>query len=772
MFGSARSAHGILLTVTTAVVVLAVAGCGKSNNDGARPRQVQPPAPTVVKTSGNTTANPPAVVPGKPAPTAGKPAATANWKPRTPAQIRTQGNFLKSSGSLYLRQHQNNPMEWYPWGPEALARSKAENKPIFLSIGYSSCHWCHVMEHEVFEKDPVATYMNTHFVNIKVDREERPDLDTIYMDAVVAMTGRGGWPMTVFLTPDLKPFKGGTYFPEARFMRLVQGVQHQFTTDRATIEAEGTKYAKRISAGPRLFGAGAMSVDILKAAPDRSIGAFDTQWGGFRQRTKFPTPSRWGFLMNHYRKFGDPAVGKQVDLTLEKMATGGVYDHVGGGFHRYSVDRKWMVPHFEKMLYDNGQLIELYVNAAATFGKPLYREVAVDIMEFMLRDMRDPKGAFYASYDADSGGVEGTFYVWTAAQLKAVAGERDGAALAEILDVTPQGNFEHNTTVVSRGRRDLGLISKKLGRPVKELAGVWPKWRATLREVRAKRTWPGLDKKIVTAWNGLAIAGFASGYALTGDVRFRRAAEEASEYLWKTHRRSDGSVYRVSNNGRAEHVGILDDYTFWADGLVSLFMATQDPKHLERALLLVAEVDKRFKEPNGAWFLTEVGAEAPLGRQVDPSDSVRPSGMSRMLRTLMRLASLQGDAAKFKRVDAVLTKYMGLVRGSGLGAAGWLDVGLMNAGPMYEVVIAGDRANAATQALVGVLTKRQPLWAVRAEVPAEGPDEALKKLMPPTFGKVARKGKPHAYVCVLGSCKKPTSNVAEFEKQLMDGWRF
>jgi len=661
-------------------------------------------------------------------------------------------------------------LEWYPWGPEALGRAKAENKPIFLSIGYASCHWCHVMEHEVFEKEAVATFMNANFVNIKVDREERPDLDKVYMDAVVAMTGRGGWPMTVFLTPELKPFKGGTYFPEDRFMRLARSVLRQFKTDRATIDAEGAKYARNISAGPMMFDAGAMSEDFLKGAPLRAMRNFDTQWGGFRQRTKFPTPSRWSFFLNHFRKWGDPALGKQVELTLRQMATGGIYDHVGGGFHRYSVERTWMIPHFEKMLYDNGQLIELYANAHVAFGQALFKDVAVDIMDFMMREMQDPQGGFYASYDADSGGEEGTFYVWTPKQLQAVAGEQDGKALAEILNVTAQGNFEHKTTVLSRGRRALDIIAAKLGRPVDELKGLWPKYRTKLREVRSKRVWPGLDKKIVTAWNGLAIAGFAKGYAITGEARYRQAAEKAAEYLWRVHRRSDGGVYRVSNAGKAEHVGVLDDYAFWADGLLALFQATGDQTHLTRAVALIEQANRRFEEPNGAWYLTEATAEAPLGRQIDTRDAVRPSGNARMLRALMQLAALQGSEKHFKRVKKTLNSYMGLLRSSVMSVGGWLDVGLMDLGPYYEVVIAGDPGSAATKALRAALQTRMPTWVVSVDVPAAGADEATQALLPPAFGKTARKGQPHAYVCVRGSCKKPTADVTEFTKQFMDGW--
>ncbi len=753
-----------VVAIASAFILTAASGCGRSERQATAPPTTQPPAPQTVSPA----AGQPSTTRSGTAPAASQ----ARWSPRTTEQIKRDGNFLKSSGSLYLRQHQNNPMEWYPWGPRALARAKAENKPIFLSIGYASCHWCHVMEHEVFEKDAVASYMNQHFINIKVDREERPDLYTIYMDAVVAMTGRGGWPMTVFLTPDLKPFKGGTYFPQKRFMRLVRGVLAQFTTDRATIEAEGEKYARRISAGPQISSAaGAMSADFLRGVPNRIVNHFDLEWGGLSQRTKFPTPARWSFLLNHYRKWGDERIGEQVELTLRKMATGGMYDHLGGGFHRYSVEKTWMIPHFEKMLYDNGQLIELYVNGYATFGAPLFRDVAVDIMEFMMREMQDPEGGFYASYDADSGGEEGTFYVWTSAQLKAVAGPRDGAALAEILDVTSRGNFEHGTTVLSRGRRSLKLIATRLKRPVSELSGLWAKWRVKLREVRAKRVWPGLDKKIVTAWNGLAIAGFARGYTMTGNDAFRKAAERAADYLWRVHRRADGGVYRVSNGGKPEHPGILDDYSFWADGLMALFQATGDRVHLERALTLLEEADKRFAEPNGAWYLSEAGVEAPLGRQIDVHDSVRPSGISRMLRTLMHVAALQGSERHFVRVEKVLNSYMAVIRRSGLSVGGWLDVGLLKVGPLYEVIIAGDPADPGTVALRNALRAKQPTWAVTFEVPAAGPAEATRKLLPPSFGKSAKNGRSHAYVCVRGSCKKPTSDVAELTKQFMDGWK-
>ena len=369
--------------------------------------------------------------------------------PRSPAVIRRDGNHLVGAGSVYLAQHAHNPVDWYPWSREALDRARSEDKPIFLSIGYSSCHWCHVMEAEVFEKDDIAEFLNAHFVSIKVDREERPDLDEVYMEALTSMTGSGGWPMSLFLTPGLKPFFGATYLPHDRFQSVAGKAAEQFGVARSEIEASAEQVAQGI--GRRIAQEGATTAspirpDELHALATAALGHIDAQWGGFRGKTKFPTPVRWAFLLHAARKWGDGSLREALRKTLDAMAAGGIRDPIGGGFHRYSTDPQWQTPHFEKMLYDNAQLATLYVEAGLALAEPRYIAVATDTLDFLLRDMQAPDGAFQASIDADSGGREGAYYVFTRDELLRIGGPRDGDMLARLLGIAPTGPFDGAST--------------------------------------------------------------------------------------------------------------------------------------------------------------------------------------------------------------------------------------------------------------------------------------------------------------------------------------
>jgi hypothetical protein len=690
------------------------------------------------------------------------------WKLKTPAQIRKEGNFLKESGSLYLRQHAQNPMEWYGWCEEAIARALAEDKPIFLSIGYSSCHWCHVMEHEVFEEDEVAEYMNEHFVNIKVDREERPDIDAIYMDAVLKMKGRGGWPMSMVLTPSLKPFVGGTYFPKARFMTLMKQTVERFKTDRNGVEEKSheifSEIAKAVDGNPhRVFNERA-----LRAIMRRALDALDKEHGGLQGQMKFPTPMRWRYLVDAYRKWGNKDLAAGLRLTLDKMSQGGLHDHVGGGFHRYTVDKTWTVPHFEKMLYDNGQLASLFFEAGAAFDQPRYTRIGVMTADFMIKEMLDPKGGFYSSYDADSGGAEGTFYVWTPAQLRKVAGDRDGTALAAVMGVTAEGNFEHHTSVVTL-RADLTAVSKSLKRPVEELKTLFDTWRPTLYQVRTKRIWPGLDTKLVTGWNGLALSGIAKAYIATREARYLEAAVKTANRIWKLHRKGDGTLARASNDGVTSEKAILDDYAFFAVGLLDLFEACGNTVYLERAKAIVAKADTLFKRPGAGWFQTVEGDTSLLFRHFEPYDSVRPAGNSQMLEAHLRLAGLTGSSAHYNTVKDTLAYYTETLTRSGLGMGGWASVALRYQGPFYEVVIAGDAGQ--RKALDAAWRTLKPSWTVKVDVPSAGASPAMVAALPPVSGKKSQSGSAMAYVCIRGACKQPTSDPKVFRAQLTDGWK-
>ena len=676
--------------------------------------------------------------------------------PRTPDRIRSEGNRLSGVGSLYLRQHGHNPIDWFPWGDEALDKSRAEDKPIFLSIGYSSCHWCHVMEHEVFEHDDVAAFVNEHFVCIKVDREERPDLDAVYMEAVQAMTGRGGWPMSVFLTPDLEPFWGGTYVPHDAFLELCGAVASHWSTARDDLAKQAADLAAHVKRVPHGDDGTAADLALVDGVAARALQSYDPEWGGFRQSQKFPTPLRWRFLLHQARRTGDERALKALRHTLQAMDSGGIHDHLGGAFHRYTTEPTWLVPHFEIMLYDNAQLADLYLEAGQVDGDGRFEQTGLGVLDFVLRAMKAPEGGFYASFDADSGGEEGSFYVWTPAEIAAVAGP-DGPALADLLGVTPGGNFEGASILT---RRTDETVAPEL----------FERWREALYAVRSERTWPGLDRKIVTAWNGLTISALARALTVSGDDRYGAAAEKAADYLWRVHRDAEGRLARASTDGKVSGDGVLDDYAFLAAGLLDLYGATQDARHLERAIELVATARAQFARREGGFFLTPDDVSAPLGRRVDVFDSVEPSGASAMVRTLVVLGNLLGDPGMIAEADRALAAHAGLMARAGMEMAWWADALLWRTAPFYDVVIAGDPDAGDTLALMRVYREVAPSHAVLTQVPAVGADALLRTLLPSTADKTALDGRATAYVCVLGTCRSPVHGPDELKALLLEGW--
>ena len=684
----------------------------------------------------------------------GRPAASAPAAPRTPEQIRREGNHLAGAGSAYLRQHSHNPVDWYSWGPEALALAVKLDRPIFLSIGYVSCHWCHVMEKEVFEQDDAAAFLNEHFISVKVDREERPDLDSVYMEAVQAMTGSGGWPMTVILTPSLRPFFGGTYFPHERFLQLVQSAEDQFHNARNEVETRGAEVSKRIASAEPSGGPSGFEPGELRALAQRALADVDPSFGGFRGRTKFPTPIKWRFLLDAYRKWGDKDIEIAVRKTLDAMASGGIHDHVGGGFFRYSTEPTWTIPHFEKMLYDNAQLATLYLEAAAAFDEPRYRQIGLDTLDFLLRDMRTREPGFGASFDADAGGREGATYLFTPTELRSVAGEQEGRMLAVVLGVTDTGNFEGSNVPTLRS-----------GHPKAGDLDLWNRWQPKLLEARQRRSQPSFDPKVVTAWNGLAIGALAFGYRVAGEQRFLDASEQAADAVWRLNHRASGELVRASDDGRPGDAAVLDDFAFLASGLVDLFEATSKPSYLERAVTLAAEAMARFSNPSGAWFLTAGSDQEPLGRRLDVSDGVEPSGNAAMILLLQRLSALTGRSDLGEAAGRALQRYAGTIRARGLDMAGWLEGVLLDEGPFYELVVVGKGGP-----LAEVWNQLLPSWTTGVRVPSGGLAAELEKLMPTASGKRDRAGVPLAYVCVRGSCKEPTSDPAKLRAQLLKGW--
>ncbi len=697
----------------------------------------------------------------------------ADAGPRTVEDIRRDGNHLKDQSSLYLLQHAHNPLNWYPWGDEALDRAKAEDKPIFLSIGYSSCHWCHVMEHEVFEDDEVARFMNETFICIKVDREERPDLDKVYMDAVQTITGRGGWPMSVFLTPDLKPFHGGTYFPREQFMDLVHQISDFYDNKRPALERQADQIVNKVAGRlPSILpGAGTVMDDaFLVRAVERGMQGFDGANGGFQQRQKFPTPVKWRFLLHEYRRRGDADLRAQIEQTLGAMQGGGIQDHVGGGFHRYTVDSDWTVPHFEKMLYDNGQLSGLFIEAGVAFERADFTATGLDVLDFILAEMTDEDGGFYSSYDADSGGEEGSYYVWSPSEIIAAVGEEDGEVLAEVLGVSDKGNFEHTGKSVLTYRADLQQIAEANHRTLDDVKGLLADHREQLRKVRSDRTPPGLDRKVVTSWNGLTIASMAQGYAVTDDKKYLKGAQSAADFLLDKHRRDDGTLWRASNNGELSGDGVLDDYAFFSDGLLELYQVSGETKYLAAARELMDHARQDFQRDGApGYYLASSRADSPLGRTVDYYDSVIPSGNAVMFRVLIKLAAITGESEYLNEARDGLDGWSGMLDRGGLELAGWLDAAACLVSPYYDVVIAGDDDQA--EALRRAFLSRLPASAVLSLVPAKGASKDLLRVAPALADKKAMDNKSTAYVCEFGVCQAPTSDAAVMMAQVLEGWR-
>jgi uncharacterized protein YyaL (SSP411 family) len=554
---------------------------------------------------------------------------------QTPTESKQPANHLIGSTSPYLLQHAHNPVDWYPWGPEALELAKRENRPIFLSIGYSACHWCHVMEREDFESEEISKVLNQNFVCIKVDREERPDIDSQYMTALQMMTGSGGWPMSVWLTPDLKPFYGGTYYPAADFKPLLQKIAAVWSADPAKVRAVADQYSlgmKQAMEATTRKTTAAIPANSMVQATAVYLSDFDQFNGGFGSKPKFPQAPRLRFLLDQFRRNQNPLILALLTRTLDSMAHGGIYDQLGGGFHRYSTDPKWLVPHFEKMLYDQSQMAQVYLDAYELTHESLYREVAQGTLDFVLREMTDPKtGAFYATLDADSEGEEGKFYVWTTAQIEVVLGKADAESFEKAYGVTIAGNFEG-------GRNVLSVPAPLSAAQAAALAPL----RAKLLAARGTRIRPNTDDKIVTAWNGLMIGAFAKGYTVTHDERYHTAAVHAADFLTKTLTKSDGSLVRAARQGAPGTVSaFLDDYAFAADGMLDLYAATREDRYRKQAQTLTEQMLRRFWDKNGAGgFLIQGPSGAPIAQSRSGEDDATPSPTGTAAQVLARLAAL------------------------------------------------------------------------------------------------------------------------------------
>jgi uncharacterized protein len=697
-------------------------------------------------------------------------------------------NRLAQETSPYLLQHAHNPVDWYPWGAEALARAREADRPIFLSIGYAACHWCHVMERESFEDEDTAADLNRDFVAIKVDREERPDLDAIYMDAVQAVTGQGGWPMSVFLTPDGRPFYGGTYFPpEPRhgmpsFRQLLARIGEIWRDDRVQVEASATRLAEHIRAGQvgparlgealgRDPGAGgemrrddapgtASDAHLLGATAALESG-FDARHGGWGGAPKFPQSMAVEFLLREHLRTRDARPLVMARRTLDAMAAGGIYDQLGGGFARYATDAQWLVPHFEKMLYDNAQLARVYLHAWQATGEGRYREVARETLDFMARELRHPTdGAFASSLDADTLGEEGATFVWRHDEVRAHLGA-EADLFSAAYDVSAGGNWEGRT--ILRRVVDDAALAATFDRTSAAVAATLAASRATLLAARDARPQPGRDDKVLSAWNGLAIGAFAEAGRALGEERYTTIAAQAADFILRHSRTPEGRLLRSWKDGRASQAGVLEDHSHLADGLLALYEATFDERWFRAAREMADLVLDHFGDPEGGFHDTADDAEALIARPRGLQDNALPSGSSMTCLVLLRLGALTGEDRYRAAAEAALSPIGPLAARHPAAFANWLLALQLASAPIDEVAIVGDPATPDTQALLEVVFD-----GLRArQVVALSPNPAASAV-PLLHDRPMLDGRATAYVCRRFACRQPVTEPADLAAQLAD----
>jgi hypothetical protein len=662
-------------------------------------------------------------------------------------------NRLARETSPYLLQHAHNPVDWYPWGEEAFARARAEDKPVLLSVGYSACHWCHVMERESFGNPEIAAVMNAGFVSVKVDREERPDVDHIYMQAVQSLTGHGGWPMTVFLTPDGTPFYGGTYFPpEDRhglpgFPRLLAALAEAWQSRRAEVVQSGRELAESLGQTDRLRRAATLLGDEQLFAAFQGISSqFDEEWGGLGGAPKFPQPMIWEFVLRFFKRTGNPYAQRMVHTTLIRMARGGMYDQLGGGFARYSVDPHWMIPHFEKMLYDNAQLASLYLHAWLAFGDPECLRVCEETLDYVLRDMTDPAGGFYSAEDADSEGHEGKFYVWTADEIRAVLGPDADRALA-YWGVDRGPNFEGKSNLFVAGEPDPESVA-----PL----------RKRLLEARAKRVRPGRDDKVLAAWNGLACRVLAEAGRALGRADYVAAAVRNAEFLLGSMRR-DGRLQRSWKAGQARLKGYLEDYAMVAAALIDVYEATFERRWLDAARELADDMVRLFWDGElDGFYDTGHDHERLIVRPRNLFDNAVPCGTSVAIETLLRLAVLTGEAGYETRALTALRPIADLLGRHPAAFGRFLCALDFHLGPKVEVALISAAGNGEPLA-AEVFGRFLPNRVVAGMVAG---DPAAAAGVPLLEGRATIDGKTTAYVCRNYACELPVTDQAALARQL------
>ncbi len=688
---------------------------------------------------------------------------------KLPADGGKQYNRLIFEKSPYLLQHAENPMDWYPWGEEAFTRARVEDKPVFLSIGYSTCHWCHVMEKESFESKQVAKFINRHFISIKVDREERPDIDSTYMNVCQIMTGSGGWPLNLVLTPEKKPFFAGTFIPrEPRggmigLIQIMEKINDLWKTERDKLLHTGdeltvalnTMHNEPATKHP-------LKDSVLRKAFAEFHSSFDYRNAGFGHAPKFPTPHNLSLLLRLGRRFDEKQAQAMVLQTLQAMRLGGIYDQVGFGIHRYSVDDRWLVPHFEKMLYDQALTVLACLDAYQASADDFFAQTAREILSYVTRDLADPQGAFYCGEDADSEGAEGTFYLWTPREVEQALGADLAKVFCRSFDVTEGGNFEGKS--IPHLKEDVAALAKRVKADEGELAELLEQARQKLFEVREQRVRPHRDDKVLTGWNGLAIAALARAGAILDDRKLLDQAETAARFIFNKLRAPNGRLLRRWRLGDASIPAFLEDYAYLTWGLIELYQAGFDSWALEEALTLSRQIEELFSDNQGGYFDTGSDAETILSRGRSMQDGALPSAHSVTACNLLRLGRITADSAMEERASNLIAARLDHLESYPQAFAQWLTALDLALGPAQEVVLAAEDKGTPPAELLQVVRRRflpntQLLWNRPG-------DKKLATLTPLTAGKTALKGNPAAYLCRNRSCQAPVTSAEELEKLL------
>jgi len=676
-------------------------------------------------------------------------------------------NRLAQETSPYLLQHAHNPVDWFPWGEEAFAKAKKEDKPILLSVGYSACHWCHVMEHESFEDEKIAGLMNQLFVSIKVDREERPDVDEIYMSAVQVLTGRGGWPMTVFLTPEGKPFYGGTYFPPVdrhnipAFPRVLAGIAQAYREKPADVEKSTTEILGNMEKiAHRQQTTQTLDVSALEKAAQHLSQPYDETHGGIGQAPKFPNSLVFSLFLRQAQASGDRSYLDKTVYTLRKMAQGGMYDHLGGGFHRYSVDERWLVPHFEKMLYDNALLTRLYLEGYQASGDVFFRQVAEEILAYVEREMLQPGGGFYSTQDADSEGVEGKFFVWDQDEVMQLLGEEVGEIFCRYYDITDAGNFEHKN--ILHPTLDLQQLATLFRRDVDGVTQLIAQAKHTLFAVREKRVKPGRDEKILTSWNGLMISAYAEAYKVLGNARYLEIARQSIDFIL-THLCREGRLLRSYKDGQAKFNAYLDDYACFSAALLDVYEATFEQQYLDHAIAFSEVLLSRFWDAQeGGFFFTSADHETLISRSKSAFDGSTPSGNSVAALVLLRLFYLTESQDYLTKAETVLRLFYDGMQQNPFGFSNMLCALDFYLRRPQEIVLLGEPTAPDTQILLrqihGLFIPNKTLACCDpADPPQRGMPSALN-------GKTQLDGKLTAYVCHNFSCSLPVTTWEDMQR--------